>query len=283
MYKLFLAGALGLLLGACSGQGDAPPASSQGDAVTAASAPAADNPEEITPPRSAAELSAEMLDKAIDSKARTAEARAQDKVRHPRQVLTFFGLRPDMNVIEVDPADGWYAAILAPLLRDNGTYTAAVTSTLDTKQADGATRQSLRALFDTHPDRYGRARLAAFDPHTPNLGTPGSADMVLSLRSLHVWVDEDRADTMLRAVYDVLAPGGVFGVVEKRAPDDAGSAASKEAALRQKDVVAMAERAGFHLDAQSDVNAVPGDADAGDDRMTLRFVKPSKPAHAASR
>lgn len=291
MYKYALAGVLIAFLCACSGSGDSsrqtPPATGASSAG-AVSVPEADNPDRITPPRSVAELSADMLDKALGSDERGKAAKALDKVCHPSQTLTFFGLRPDMNVIEVDPADGWYAAILAPLLKDNGTYTAAIISPLSDKQA-GETRQELRNMFNAHPDRYGRARLTTFDPRTPNLGTPGSADMVLSLRSAHTWVAQGRAEIMMRAVYDVLAPGGVFGVVENRAPD--GAAASElegKPYLRQKDVVSLARGAGFKLDKKSNVNAHPGDDDLSDeaaqdsDRMTLRFVKPHKPAHAAS-
>lgn len=291
MYRYVIAGVLTVLLCACDGSGHTPQQSSPspaGSSVGSATTTVADNPEEITPPRSVAELSADMLDKALDSKARSKDAKALDKVRHPRRTLTFFGLRPDMNVIEVNPSDAWYAAILAPLLKDHGTYTAAVDSSLSDDPV-GVGRQALREMFNAHPKRYGRARLTMFDPHTPNLGTPGSADMVLSLRSIHDWVAQGRGKIMLQAVHDVLAPGGVFGVVENRAPADADAAALQgKPYLRQKDVVALVTAAGFTLDAHDEINADDAETGMQDkapenaDRMTLRFLKPARPAHAAS-
>ncbi len=292
MYKYVIAGCLALLLCAC---GQSAPSTDAGTAAPAASVAASasatfaeDHPDMIPPPRSAAELSADMLDKVLAGPARSKADKALDAVRHPRRTLAFFGLRPDMSVIEVAPGDGWHAAILAPLLKDDGTYTAALVSPLGSKQA-AATMQSLRQMFKAHPDLYGRARLASFDPHTPNLGTPGSADMVLSFRDVHAWVARGTAATMFRAVFDVLRPGGVFGVVENRAPDDAESGDLEgKPYLRQDTVVKLAEQAGFELDAGSRVNARPGQDAAGDetgdaaDRMTLRFVKPVKPAHTAS-
>ncbi|HET8553864.1 MAG TPA: methyltransferase [Rhodanobacteraceae bacterium] len=292
MYKYVLAGCLALLLCACHPSGssaDKAPAMASSSAVAAGNAASAeDHPDEITPPRSAAELSADMLDRVLSSPARSKADKALDDVRHPRRTLVFFGLRPDMNVIEVDPDGGWYAAILAPLLKDDGTCTVALISPMASKHA-AQTMQTLRQMFLAHPDLYGRARLASFDPRTPNLGTPGSADMVLSFRGVHAWVTRGTAKAMFRAVYDVLQPGGVFGVVDNRASDDTeADDLVGTPYVRQADVVKLAEQAGFKLDAASNINANPGESGIDDkapddaDRMTLRFVKPAKPAHEAS-
>src|SRR5699024_7238693 len=99
---------------------------------------------------------------------------------------------------------------------------------------------------------------ASFDPHTPNLGTPGSADMVLSFRDVHEWVARGTAGTMFRAIYDVLKPGGVFGVVDNRVPADAQLDDFKGTpCLRQADVAKLAARVGFELQQASDINANP--------------------------
>lgn len=308
MVKIIIAGCAALLLCAC-GHSQAPAstvapsaASTASAAATAISAPASavsslyagDQPDEVTPPLSAAELSADMLDKILASPTRSKADKALDADRHPERTLAFFGLRPDMNVIEVEPGRGWYAAILAPLLKQNGSYTAAMLSPLASPQAAAAIT-SLRKTFAADPGRYGRAQLASFDSNTPNLGTPGSADMVLSFRDVHRWVAKGTAGVMFRAVYNVLRPGGVFGVVDNRVPADTDIGTLKGMPyLRQVDVVKLAVAAGFQLDAASNINADPEDADATPsqsapadaDRMTLRFVKPDKapalPASASS-
>src|SRR6202043_177579 len=57
---------------------------------------------------------------------RSAENRARDVYRHPKETLLFFGIRPEMSVLEVWPEPGWYTEVIAPLLRDKGKYYAAV-------------------------------------------------------------------------------------------------------------------------------------------------------------
>ena len=44
--------------------------------------------------------------------------RARDQYRHPIETLTFFGIKPDMTVVEIWPGGGWYTDILAPYLHD---------------------------------------------------------------------------------------------------------------------------------------------------------------------
>src|SRR5260370_39335006 len=57
---------------------------------------------------------------------RSEENRARDRYRHPKETLLFFGLRPEMSVLEVWPEPGWYCEVIAPLVRDKGKYYAAV-------------------------------------------------------------------------------------------------------------------------------------------------------------
>ena len=56
---------------------------------------------------------------------RSQENRARDVYRHPKETLLFFGLRPEMSVLEVWPEPGWYTEVIAPLVRDKGKYYAA--------------------------------------------------------------------------------------------------------------------------------------------------------------
>ena len=44
------------------------------------------------------------------------------------------------------------------------------------------------------------------------LGTDGTADMVLTFRNLHGWIRDGVADKVMAASFRVLKPGGVFGV-----------------------------------------------------------------------
>lgn len=259
--------------------------------------------DEPVPPTSASDFTAAQLDRAMAGDWRPAAERARDKYRHPKATLQFFGIQPDQTVIEITPGAGWYSAILAPLLRDNGHYIAAVkASNGDEAQRNQA---ALRARFAANPAAYDQARIVSFDPHTPVFGPAGSADMVLTFRNVHNWTMADTAPAMFRAFFTVLRPGGILGVVDHRAADDASLDEIKGSGyLPTRYVVKLATDAGFKLEDESEVNANPQDtkdypkgvwtlpptlalgqqdrakylAIGESDRMTLRFVKPAAPA-----
>ena len=244
------------------------------------------------------------LDEAIAGTWRSPENRARDVWRHPKETLSFFMVRPDQTVIEITPGGGWYSEILAPYLRANGRYIAAViepAGETSDRARDYYTkgRADLQAKFAADPARFDRAQVVSFNQKTPVLGAPGSADVVLTFRNVHNWRMGGNAEAMFRAFHTVLKPGGVLGVVEHRAKVDV-PATDKSGYVGQAQVIAMAQAAGFVLDGQSEVNANPRDTkdhpngvwmlppsnrhDAKDaakykaigesDRMTLRFVKP---------
>ena len=61
------------------------------------------------------------LEQAIQGEQRGEVQQARDQYRHPQQTLEFFGIQPNMTVVEIWPsAGGWYTEILAPYLRDQG-------------------------------------------------------------------------------------------------------------------------------------------------------------------
>ena len=252
---------------------------------------------DLVPPTSASDFTASQLDAVLGGSWRSAPNKARDIYRHPKATLQFFGLQPDQTVIEITPGAGWYSEILAPLLRDNGHYIAAVTDNSAEAKQNVAT---LRAKFAADPAEYGKATIATFNPQTPVLGPAASADMVLTLRNVHNWTMAGTAPAMFKAFFAVLKPGGVLGVVDHRAASGATLDSVKESGYLPTDyVIKLATEAGFKLDEQSEINANPkdtkdypkgvwtlpptltlGDQDRAkylaigeSDRMTLRFVK----------
>jgi len=239
--------------------------------------------------------SAAQLDKAVAGSWRSPENKARDMYRHPQQTLSFFGVRPDMTVIEIWPSGGWFTEILAPYLHDNGHYIGAV-------EAGSKSTAALQKKFSFAPAQYGNAKIMEFNHKAPVLGAPGSADRVLTFRNVHNWAADGSAEVMFKAMFAVLKPGGVLGVEDHRA--DAGKKLDdvvNSGYLPTDYVIKLATDAGFKLDAQSEINANPKDDhnhpkgvwtlppsfDMGDtdkakwqaigesDRMTLRFVKPA--------
>lgn len=256
----------------------------------------------LIPPTSASDYTAVQLDQVLAGSWRSPENRARDIYRHPKATLSFFGLRPDQTVIELTPGGGWYSEILAPLLRDNGHYIAALAAPGGSEaRADAG---ALRAKFAADPTHYGKAAIVQFNPRAPVFGPPASADLVLTFRNVHSWVMADTAPAMFKAMYAVLRPNGVLGVVDHRADEGATLAQVKDSGyLPTAYVIKLATDAGFNFDASSEINANPEDdhhhprgvwtlpptlalgeheragylAIGESDRMTLRFVKPDAP------
>lgn len=241
------------------------------------------------------------LKAAIASKDRTADFAARDAARHPYETLTFFGIKPNMTVVELSPGGGWYTEILAPYLRDNGKLIAAGESPTSEKEGARKYAQRLTDKLASNPAMFGKVQRGVFEvPRTYNIAPAGSADMVLTFRNLHNWAGagDDKLQEVFKNVHTVLKKGGVFGVVDHRAP--AGKPVDpKSGYMHEADVIKMIEKAGFKLAAKSEVNANPKDtADhpkgvwtlppvlalkdvdrekymgiGESDRMTLKFVK----------
>ena len=255
-----------------------------------------------TGPAAASETSA--LDSALQGSWRDPANVARDVHRHPRQTLTFFGIAPRQTVIEITPGGGWYAEILAPYLRDDGHYVAAVVDPAAVAEGKGRDYQqknktTLESKFAAAPAQYGKAQVVAYDPKAPVFGPAASADLILTFRNVHNWRSSGQAEGMFKGFFAVLKPGGILGVVEHRARADV-PADDKSGYVGEAQVIAMAEAAGFKLAEKSEINANPRDTkdhpngvwtlppgnnhDAADDakykaigesdRMTLRFVKP---------
>jgi predicted methyltransferase len=262
---------------------------------------------DLVPPTSASDFTAGQLDAVLAGSWRSAANKARDVYRHPKATLQFFGLQPDQTVIEITPSAGWYSEILAPLLRDNGHYIAAVPGGSDGESKQDAA--TLRAKFAADATEYGKASIMTFNPKAPVLGAPGSADMVLTFRNVHNWTMAGTAPAMFKAFYAVLKPGGTLGVVDHRAAQGASLDSVKGSGYLPTDyVIKLATDAGFKLEAQSEINANPkdtkdypkgvwtlpptltlGDQDRAkylaigeSDRMTLRFVKAGKAPASSS-
>jgi predicted methyltransferase len=227
---------------------------------------------------------------AIAGAQRTAQERSRDAYRHPKETLAFFGVTKDSHVVELWPGGGWYTAILAPFLRDSGKLS--VTST------DPALEKKLGAS----PGIYGKVEFRhVAPPGDIALGAEGSADVVLTFRNFHNWVQGGFEKNVVEAAFKVLKQGGVFGVVEHRGDADEDLKTIKESGYVPEHVVVdLAQAAGFKLAGKSEVNANPSDdhtheggvwalppsyangskdhdkysAIGESDRMTLRFEKP---------
>lgn len=270
--------------------------------MTEATAPAAsDQPEQMTPPATSADLYATRIDGVLAGSWRSDDNKARDAYRHPNETLAFFGVNPSQTLIEISPGGGWYSEILAPLMKGSGSYHAALAADASSDY-NKRNNDAFRAKLAADAERYSEARVVEYDPKAPNFGAPGSADTVLTFRNVHNWVGGDSAAAMFAGFFAVLKPGGVLGVVEHRAVDGADMEAIKKSGYLPTDFVTkLATDAGFQLVQASEINANAKDTkDYADgvwtlppnfrlkevdrdkyaaigesDRMTLKFVKPA--------
>ncbi|MGY8605680.1 class I SAM-dependent methyltransferase [Gluconobacter cerinus] len=198
-------------------------------------------------------LAGPSLDQALKLSERTPAFVARDSVRHPLEELQFFGITPTSNVVEIWPAGGYWTQILAPYLRDQGTYTVAL-GPADIK------KQSIAKLQATHPDIYGAVKTTRFDAENLNFAPADSADLVMTFRNMHNWMEAGNAPQMLEAIHKVLKPGGILGIEDHRgntsAPQDPQA---KDGYVRQTYAIQMIEKAGFKLVGSSEINANPRD------------------------
>lgn len=199
---------------------------------------------------------------AVDHPDRPAAERARDEYRHPYETLAFFGIEPDMTVVELYPGGGWYSAVLAPYLAAEGRLVAAHFN-LDREDAPGYYQRSYRGYVERFVDSgdYGEIDVIAFDPpELTRLGEPGSADAVLTFRNIHTWMGDGQLATVFTAAHDVLKPGGIFGVVGHRLPEDRKQdPAAGTGYVQESVVIEAAEAAGFTLADRSEINANPND------------------------
>jgi predicted methyltransferase len=244
---------------------------------------------------------------------RTPEAKARDRYRHPIEALEFWGLKPGMTILEIQPGGGWWTDILAPYARLTGGKFYVTGADLDNTKLSDESRKARAEFEDKYtkkPDLYG-------DVHVVNWGAVSKKfpadtfDFILTARSIHNWMQQGPAfmpDTF-KAFYDALKHGGILAVEQHRANPTGGPEQPQTGEVSEKYVIEQAQKAGFKLAARSEINANPKDtkdhpygvwtlppslrsspegSEAEDpkfdhskylaigesDRMTLKFVKP---------
>jgi predicted methyltransferase len=240
---------------------------------------------------------------AVENSQRSAKSQARDVYRHPVETLNFFGLRPNMIVVELWPGGGWFTEILAPLLADKGKLTV---TNFDPTSPDKDTAAGAKRFNDklaANPKIFGKVQVATINPPAQlRLGPDGSADMVLTFRNIHNWVSAGYEAQVYKAAFNVLKSGGILGVEEHRAAAGVtdGVKSADNGYIPEAYVIQKIEAAGFKLVAKSEINANPKDTKnykggvwtlpptlalgqenrdkylliGESDRMTLKFVKP---------
>jgi predicted methyltransferase len=204
---------------------------------------------------------------ALANPARTEAARKLDEGRKPAEVLAFLGLQPGMHVADLITGSGYWAQIMAKVVGPKGSVTAWEP---DQFYAGGKEKADLDALVAASPGvKLGHYPFEAFAP-------PAKAyDFAIINLNYHdlYWESEKykipRTDpaAYVRALYAAMKPGGVVGVIDHVGPaGDTRAIVERMHRIDPATVKADFERAGFKLEAQSDLLA-----NSADDHTKLVF------------
>ena len=219
--------------------------------------------------------------------ARTPDNVKLDESRKPVEVLQFFGLEQGMDVIDMFGANKYWAEIIAPAVGSAGHVTV--------WQPNQFLSDERRKGIEEFAAARENVTFISSPFEAPNLPANSFDFMIMNLDYHDVYLNpnEERgivsmnADEWLKTLYAAMKPGAVVGVIDHVAA--AGSnprdAANELHRIDPAVVKADFERAGFVLEAESDLLRNPADdhtfrvfdpAIRGKtDRFMFRFRKPA--------
>jgi predicted methyltransferase len=166
------------------------------------------------------------LQAAVASATRPEADRARDAARHPFETLTFWGLHPNLTVVEIEPGRaGWWRNILEPYAAATGGRYVPVNRPLEGMGVED-----------------------------------GSADMIVVARALHNWHRNGRTAPYMAAFFKALKPGGVLAIEQHRSAEGLNADETAPTGyVSESYVIHAAQAAGFVLEARSELNANPKD------------------------
>jgi predicted methyltransferase len=235
------------------------------------------------PAAAAAESAAlkERLEAAMASDIRTEAEKARDAERRPMETLQFFGLEPNMRVLELIPGGGWYTKLLAPVLAEQGQLYVAIGTTNVDGLVQAGTLPNVNVVQTegdfVRPEGQRRFQIDGLRIPVQDI------DMALTFRNLHNLTEEGRRQ-MNAEVFRVLKSGGLYGVKDHTRRH---MQADDNENWRRMDPVQMIkeiEAAGFQFVNYSDLHYRYDDelryevgrrsVTGNTDRFTLLFRKP---------
>lgn len=226
---------------------------------------------EATPPDLASLLASDL---------RTEEDRIRDAGRKPAEVISFTGIAPGMDVIDLLSATGWYSEVLSIAVGSEGSV-AAQNPPFMLAFRNGTLGDVLQERIDNH----GLTNVTRLDSTWDELAESGTQyDAAWSALNIHdVHYMESAGASFASAVFTVLKPGGVLAIIEH-----AGNPEGDNASLHRIDknlAIDIVTAAGFVLEDQGDMLANPNDdrtqgvfsegIRGNTDRFVLRFRKPA--------
>lgn len=219
----------------------------------------------------------------VDAADRSADDRALDAGRKPKELLAFLGIARGMKVGEIAAGTGYTTELLARAVGPEGKVYAENNRFIVEKFAEKPWAARLAKPVNANVVRVDRELDAPFPPEAKDL------DVVVDVLFYHdtVWMKTDRA-AMNRAIFAALRPGGAYVVVDHSGRPGSGTTETdtlhriEEKVVRDEVLAAgfVLEREGAFLKNPGDTrdwNASPraaADKRGTSDRFVLRFTKP---------
>lgn len=241
--------------------------------------------EPVADPAPATEATMSVYAAAVANESRTAADRERDANRKPDEVLSFFGIEPGMDVLDMFSGGGYYTEIVSRVVGPEGSVHAHSNSAYTQFVGEEATNRYA-------DDRLPNVEFLMAENNELDLSA-GSFDAILMILAYHDiyyvapndgWPKID-GPKLIAGFYEGLRPGGILGVVDHVAA--AGSPRETGNTLHRIDpeiVIAELEAAGFVLEDKSDVlrnmdddhsqSMAAPEIRGRTDRIVLRFRKP---------
>ena len=223
---------------------------------------------------------------AVAAPGRPDAARQLDESRKPAATLEFLGLEPGMDTADLIPGGGYWTEIMAHVVGPEGSVTA-----LEPEQF-GSGEKAQAAWAELIERTQGvTLTLYPFDKFTYAADSFDFAIMNLNYHDLY-WESEQYKvpatdpDIYLKALHTAMRSGGIVGIIDHAGlPGDTRETVDKLHRIDPAVVRADFARAGFVLEAESDLLANPDDdhtvsvfdpaVRGNTDRFLMRFRKPA--------
>jgi predicted methyltransferase len=220
-----------------------------------------------------------------DTSARSEANLKLDESRKPAELLSFLGLERGDHVIDMFGLNRYWAEIIAPAIGPEGR--------LIVWQPTQFMNDKRKAEFEAFAAKAGNVALISTPFEAPRIGTNAYDFMIMNLDYHDVyWQNPERKivrmepDAWLKTLYAAMKPGAVVGIIDHaaKAGSDPREAVEKLHRIDPAVVRADFERAGFVLEAESDLLRNPADDHSllvfdekirgRTDRFIFKFRKP---------
>ena len=188
----------------------------------------------------------------------------RDSARKPAQVLEFLGIEPGMKVLELYAGGGYYTVILSAAVGENGIVYAQNSPRVLRYEEDRSETTAGEAL-DAKLKALAISNVRRIDASFNDIHfLPNSLDAVVVFQVFHDYYNgnsengsPNRAEQMMAKIKEGLKPGGVVGIIDH--VGNPGADNRRFHRMQKKDAIAVVEKAGFVVEADSELLANPKD------------------------